>query len=82
LHRPCRCRFLAAPIAEARPRHAVEAVRPDTAISLHQAIADAWARLPQRNNFAAQQNVAAANYLAGSTFFPRAPTATGSFIND
>ncbi len=51
-------------------------------ITLHQAIEAAWARYPQRNNLAAQQNVAAANYLAGSAFFPNAPTATGSYFND
>ena len=51
-------------------------------ISLHQAIADAWARLPERNNFAAQQNVAGARNLAGSAIVPNAPTASGSYIND
>ena len=51
-------------------------------ISLHQSIADAWARLPQRNNFAAQQNVAGARNLAGSALVPNAPTASGSYVND
>lgn len=51
-------------------------------VSLHQSIADAWARLPQRNNFAAQQNVAGARHLAGSALVPNAPTASGSYFND
>lgn len=64
------------------PRLAVVHERPLPLISLHQAIADAWARLPQRNNFAAQQNVAGARDLAGSALVPNAPTASGSYFND
>ena len=51
-------------------------------MSLHQAIADAWGRLPQRATFAAQQNVAGARDLAGSALLPYAPTASGSYVND
>lgn len=51
-------------------------------VSLHQAIADAWARLPQRDTFAAQQNVAGARSLAGGALLPYAPTASGSYVDD
>ncbi|WP_428391513.1 TolC family protein [Lichenicoccus sp.] len=50
--------------------------------SLHQAVAQAWARLPQRADFQAQENVAAANHLSGSTFFPNAPYLTGQYDDD
>ncbi len=50
--------------------------------TLHQAIEDAWARLPQRNTLAAQQNVAAARFRSGGAFVPEAPTATGSYVDD
>lgn len=51
-------------------------------ITLHQAVAEAWARLPQRNSLAAQQNSAAARYLAGGAIVPNAPTAVVSHFND
>ena len=50
--------------------------------TLHQAIEDAWRRLPERNNLAAQQNVAAARYVAGSALVPNAPSAVGSYFDD
>jgi len=51
-------------------------------ITMHQAVAEAWARLPQRNSLAAQQNSAAARYLAGGAIVPNAPTAVVSDFND
>jgi len=56
--------------------------QPPAAPSFHDTIAAAWARLPQRRAFAARQGVAAAQYGAGGAFFPNAPYATGSYIND
>lgn len=50
--------------------------------TLHQAIEEAWTRLPQRNTLAAQQNTAAARYLSGSALVPNAPTAMGSYVDD
>ena len=80
---------LASTAANAKPaRRAAPAAAPRTTtaplqtVTLHQAIEAAWARYPQRSNLAAQQNVAAANYRAGSALFPNAPTATGSYVND
>ena len=54
----------------------------DAPVTLHQSIADAWQRLPQRAVIRAQQNVAAARDLAGSEFLPDAPTAAGTYVND
>ena len=51
-------------------------------MTLHEAIEDAWKRLPQRNTLAAQQNTAAARYLSGSALVPNAPTASGSYVDD
>ncbi len=50
--------------------------------SLHDAIASAWERLPQRRAFAAQQASAGARYAAGGAFLPNAPSITGSYVND
>ena len=50
--------------------------------SFHDAVAAAWARLPQRRALAARQGVAAAQFTAGGAFFPNAPYATGTYIND
>jgi cobalt-zinc-cadmium efflux system outer membrane protein len=50
--------------------------------SFHDAVAAAWARLPQRRDYAAQQGAATARYNAGGTFFPNAPYADGSYFDD
>lgn len=50
--------------------------------TLHDAVAAAWERLPQRADFTAQQATTSARYTAGSAFVPNAPTAIGSHIND
>jgi len=50
--------------------------------SFHDAVASAWARLPQRQDFAAQQGAASARYTAGGAVFPNAPSLNGSYIND
>ncbi len=50
--------------------------------SFHDAVAAAWARLPQRRALAARRGVAAAQFAAGGAFFPNAPYATGTYIND
>ena len=50
--------------------------------SLHDAVATAWARLPERQNLAAQGASAAARHAAGGAFFPNAPYATGAYFND
>lgn len=50
--------------------------------SFHDAVAAAWANLPQRQGFAAQQGSAAARYTAGSAFFPNAPYVNGTYVND
>ena len=55
---------------------------PTGSLSFHEAVAQAWERLPQRRTFAARQNTAAAQYSAGGALFPNAPTATGTYIND
>ncbi len=52
------------------------------AASFHDAVAAAWANLPQRQDFAARQGSAAARYTAGSGFFPNAPFVTGTYVND
>ena len=51
-------------------------------LTLHEAVAAAWARDPQRNTIDARQNTAAARYAAGGAFFPNAPVLTGSHVND
>ena len=58
------------------------APRREPAITLHDAIEAAWSRLPERNNLAARQGVAAAQYRSGGAIVPNAPTATGSHVND
>lgn len=73
--------------AQSKPaRRAGPAIRamapPAEVMTLHEAVAAAWARHPQRSTLAAQRNVAAANYLAGGALFPNAPTAIGSYTND
>jgi outer membrane protein TolC len=50
--------------------------------SFRQAVALAWDRYPQRQNFAAARTEAAARDLSGRAFFPNAPTASGSYVND
>lgn len=51
-------------------------------LSLHEAIAAAWARAPQRQGLAAQQASAAARYAAGGALLPNAPYALGTHVND
>ena len=55
---------------------------PRAAPSFHDAVAEAWARLPQRQDLAAQRASAAARYTAGGAFLPNAPYAIGTYIND
>ena len=52
------------------------------ASSFHDAVAAAWARLPQRQDLAAQGASAAARYAAGGAFLPNAPYAVGTYFND
>ena len=61
--------------------HLVRA-QPPGSPSFHDAVAAAWARLPQRQAFAARQGVAAAQYAAGGALLPNAPFASGSYVND
>ena len=56
--------------------------QPVTGESLHEAVAQAWARLPQRSEFQAQEAVAAARHLSGSALFPNAPYLTGQYDSD
>ncbi len=58
--------------------------RPQTrqAPSFHDAVAAAWANLPQRQEFAARQGSAAAKYTAGSALFPNAPYLNGTYFDD
>ena len=70
--------LIAAPVL-ARPLVAAPSSH-DT--SFHDAVAAAWARLPQRRALAARQGVAAAQFAAGGALFPNAPYATGTYIND
>ena len=62
-------------IASGRAR--AEAMR-----SFHDMVEDAWSQLPQRQDIAARQSVAAARLRAGSALVPDAPFVTGSYIND
>ena len=50
--------------------------------SLHDAVAAAWDRSPQRQDFAARQAVAAARSVAGHALVPNAPMANGTYVND
>ncbi len=50
--------------------------------SLHDAVASAWERLPQRRAFAARQASAGARYAAGGALLPNAPSINGSYVND
>ena len=50
--------------------------------TFHQAVEDAWGRLPQRRNLDARLNVASAKLQAGGTLFPDAPYVTGTYVND
>lgn len=56
--------------------------QPATAPSFHDAVAAAWARLPQRQDLAAQRASAAARYAAGGALLPNAPYAIGTYVND
>ncbi len=49
---------------------------------MHEAVAIAWSRFPQRDVLAARQNQAAAGYVVGGALTPNAPSATGSHVND
>ncbi len=57
-------------------------ISPAGPLSLHDAIEAAWVRLPQRPDFKARQQVAAARNFAGGALFPNAPSVTGTFVND
>ena len=50
--------------------------------TLHDAVALAWARLPQRDSLAARQATAAARYTSGGALLPNAPSANGTYVND
>lgn len=56
--------------------------QPAAAPSFHEAVEAAWARLPQRQDLAAQGASAGARYAAGRAFLPNAPYAIGTFVND
>ncbi len=65
--------------ALARP----SAQRPQAAAqTFHDAVAEAWARLPQRRDLASQQGAAGARYAAAGGLFPNAPYAVGTYFND
>ena len=65
------------------PASARDTVRPVVAApSFGEAVAAAWALLPQRQAYDARQQTAAARYAAGGAYFPNAPYATGTFVND
>lgn len=64
--------------AAARPPSGSQAADP----SFRDAVAAAWARLPQRQDLAAQGASAAARYAAGGAFLPNAPYAVGTYVND
>ena len=64
--------------AAARPPSGPQAAAP----SFRDAVAAAWARLPQRQDLAAQGASAAARYAAGGAFLPNAPYAVGTYVND
>ena len=68
--------------AARRPERRTEPTPPAATLSLHEAVARAWARLPQRDNLAARQNRATARYVVGSALTPNAPSANGSYVND
>jgi len=71
--------FVLLPLAAAaRPPSAP----PAPAQSFHDAVAAAWARLPQRQDLTAQGASAAARYAAGGAFLPNAPYAIGTYFND
>ena len=53
-----------------------------TSQSFHDAVAEAWSRLPQRRDLASQQSAAGARYAAGGALFPNAPYAVGTYFND
>ena len=69
--------LLAAGAGSASPHRAPVPVQ-----SFHDLVAMAWAHLPQRANYAAREDTAAARYEAGSALFPNAPNLTTSYIND
>ena len=50
--------------------------------SFHDAVAEAWARLPARQEFAARQATATARLAAAGAFFPNAPSLSGTYVND
>ena len=50
--------------------------------SFHDAVAEAWARLPARQEFAARQATVTARLAAGGAFFPNAPSLNGTYVND
>ena len=50
--------------------------------SFHDAVAEAWAHLPLRQDLAGQQSSAGVRYAAGGALFPNAPYLNGSYIND
>jgi len=50
--------------------------------TFHDAVAEAWAHLPQRQDLAAQLGSAGVRYAAGGTLFPNAPSLNGSYVND
>ncbi len=65
----------------AAPRRPAEEP-PPASQSLHEAVALAWERLPQRRSLAARQATAGAQYAAGGALLPNAPTFNGSYFND
>ncbi len=50
--------------------------------SFREAVAAAWARFPERDNYAAAQAEASARDASGRALFPNAPTASGTYVND
>ncbi len=50
--------------------------------TLHDAIAEAWSRLPQRAEAKAAEDVAAAKFRSGGALFPNAPYSDGEYDDD
>ena len=67
----------------ARPWPALAADRDwQPTVDFHSLVAGAWENLPQRQEIAARQRLAAARYRAGDALLPDAPYVSGSYVND
>lgn len=62
--------------------HAALPAAPTATETLHDAIADAWSRLPQRAETRAAENLAGARFRSGAALFPDAPYSEGEYDDD